>query len=188
MSLASTLISVNLPESFCVFRQQRAGRFLFVQKKKGDLAWPRQHEKTHKEGPEPSAQVSRELVEAAGPKRHLVGDVQDGSGGAERGHQGHVSVLAGDVQRRVAVAILPLQLTAPRQQALDHLQLAPPHRQVQGRAAVLREDPAGVVGGKVSNGHLSIFFSPPQPYRRSPGRRRAPPGTPRCPRNRGQTR
>lgn len=42
----------------------------------------------------------------------LVGQVQGGAGGADRSDHGQVAVLAGNVQRRVAVAVLLVGVAA----------------------------------------------------------------------------
>lgn len=69
----------------------------------------------------------------------LIGKVQGGAGATDGCDHGQVAVLAGDVQRRVAVAVLLVGVAAVVQQAADHLHLAPPHRQVQRRVAVLQD-------------------------------------------------
>lgn len=69
---------------------------------------------------------------------HLVGEVKAGLGAADCHDNGQVSVLTGDVQRRVAMAILLVQVTVVSEEATDHFNLTPPYGQVEGCVAVLK--------------------------------------------------
>lgn len=68
---------------------------------------------------------------------HLVGEVEAGLGVADCRDYGQVPVLAGDVQRRVTMAILLVQVAVVLEEAADHFDLTPPHGQVEGCVAVL---------------------------------------------------
>lgn len=96
----------------------------------------------------------------SGGATHLVGEVQGGAGAADGGHHQQVPVLAGDVQWRVAVPVLLVGVAAAPQQAADHLHLAPPHRQVQGRVTVLtRTGKAAEIETQKTNGRGAVTFS-----------------------------
>lgn len=69
---------------------------------------------------------------------HLVGEVKAGLGAADCHDNGQVSVLTGDVQRRVAMAILLVQVTVVSEEATDHFNLTPPYGQVEGCVAILK--------------------------------------------------
>lgn len=69
---------------------------------------------------------------------HLVGQVQVGLGVAHGDDDGQIPVLAGDVQRRVSMAILPVQLAVVFEEAADDVQLTAAHGQVQGGVAILQ--------------------------------------------------
>lgn len=68
---------------------------------------------------------------------HLVGHVQAGFGTADCHDDGQVAVLTGDVQRRVAVAVLLVRVAVVSEEAADHVHLTPPHSQVESSVAVL---------------------------------------------------
>lgn len=68
---------------------------------------------------------------------HLVGEVEDGLSIADRHDDGQVSILAGDVERRVSVAVLLIHLAAVSEEAADHLHLTATHSQVESCVAFL---------------------------------------------------
>lgn len=69
---------------------------------------------------------------------HLVGEVEAGLGAADRHDNGQVPVLTGDVERRVAMAILLVQVTVVSEEATDHFNLTPSYGQVEGGVTVLK--------------------------------------------------
>lgn len=68
---------------------------------------------------------------------HLVGQVQAGFGVADRHDDGEVSVLTGDVQGWVTVAILMVHAATTSEETVDDFNLTPPYSQMEGRVAVL---------------------------------------------------
>lgn len=70
---------------------------------------------------------------------HLVGQIKAGIGAADCHDDGQVSVLAGDVQRRVAMSVLLVHVAAVSEEAADHLHLTPSYGQVEGCVAVLKQ-------------------------------------------------
>lgn len=72
---------------------------------------------------------------------HLVGQVQARLGAAHCRDDRQISVLAGDVERRVAMAILLVQVAAPPEEAADDFDLTAANRQVERSVAVLPTEP-----------------------------------------------
>lgn len=68
---------------------------------------------------------------------HLVGQVEAALGAADRHDNGQVSVLTGNVQRRVAMAILLVQVAVVSEEGADNFNLTPSYGQVEGSVAVL---------------------------------------------------
>lgn len=81
---------------------------------------------------------------------HLVGEVEAGLGAADRRDDGQVSVLTGDVQWRVAMAILLVQVAVVSEEAADDFNLTPPYGQVEGRVAVLETHRTGCKSSSVT--------------------------------------
>ncbi|KAF3851423.1 hypothetical protein F7725_013195 [Dissostichus mawsoni] len=68
---------------------------------------------------------------------HLIGEVEASFGAAYRRDNGQVPVLTCNVQRRVAMAILLVQVAVVSEEAADHVNLTPPYGQVERCVAVL---------------------------------------------------
>lgn len=76
---------------------------------------------------------------------HLVGEVEAGLGIADRHDDRQVSILAGDVERRVSVAVLLIHVAAVSEEAADHLHLTATHSQVESSVAFLHTQTHKVV-------------------------------------------
>lgn len=68
---------------------------------------------------------------------HLVGEVKAGLGTADCHDDRQVSVLTGNVQRCVAMAILLVVVTVVSEEATDHFNLTPSYGQMKGCVAIL---------------------------------------------------
>lgn len=68
---------------------------------------------------------------------HLVGEVKAGLGTADCHDDRQVSVLTGNVQRCVAMAILLVEVTVVSEEATDHFNLTPSYCQMKGCVAIL---------------------------------------------------
>lgn len=68
---------------------------------------------------------------------HLVGQVEACLGVAHRRDDSQISILAGDVEGRVAMAILSVQIAALSEEAADHFYLTPTYGQVESCVSVL---------------------------------------------------
>lgn len=77
---------------------------------------------------------------------HLVGEVEACLGAADRHDNGQVSVLTGNVQWRVAMAILLIQMAVVFEEAADHFNLTPPYSQVERCVAVLQRHTMLILG------------------------------------------
>lgn len=72
---------------------------------------------------------------------YLVGDVQIAAGFAEGHHNRCTSILAGHVQRCVAMSILEIHETPMAKEGLDDLHLTAPHSKMQGNVSILEPNP-----------------------------------------------